>query len=133
MDRFKTIAVNVAVIAAISLLLLWGNTRYRQQSQYYLGERAMATGDYIAAIGGFEMAIHMYTPFSSLVGKSAQHLWNIGEELEQKGDLRRALVAYRALRSSFYAVHGLTRPGADWISRCDDRIAQLVWRLPTAR
>ena len=75
MDRMKTIAVNAAVIAVISLLLLWGNTRYRQQSQYNLGEKALAAGDYISAIGGFEMAIHMYTPFSSLVEKSAERLW----------------------------------------------------------
>ena len=133
MDRFKTIAVNAAVIAAVSLLLLWGNTRYRQQSQYDLGMKNLAAGDYIGAIGGFEMAIHMYTPFSSLVEKSAEQLWNIGEDLEKKGDLQRAVIAYRALRSSFYAVHGLTQPGADWIARCDEKIAQLVWRLPPAR
>jgi hypothetical protein len=133
MDRFKTIAVNAAVIAVISLLLFWGNTRYRQQAQYELGVKALAAGDYIGAIGGFEMAIHMYTPFSSLVGESAQQLWHIGEELERQGDLRRALIAYRALRSSFYAVHGLTQPGADWIARCDERVAQLVWKLPPAR
>ncbi len=132
MDRFKTIIVNAAVIVVVSLLLLWGDTRYRQQTQYDLGVKKLAAGDYIGAIGGFEMAIHMYTPFSPLVGKSAQELWNIGESLEKKGDLPRALVAYRALRSSFYAVHGLTQPGTDWIARCDDKIQRLVPQLPPA-
>lgn len=133
MDRLKTVAVNAAVVAAASLLLLWGNTCYRQHAQYNLGEKALAAGDYIGAIGGFEMAIHMYTPFSATVGRSAQQLWNIGEELEQKRDLRRALIAYRALRSSYYAVRGLSRPGTEWILRCDERIARLVQQMPQAR
>lgn len=132
MDRMKTFAVNAAVVAVISLLLLWGNTRYRQQAQYDLGTKALAAGDYIGAIGGFEMAIHMYTPFSSVVEQSARQLWQIGETLEKKGDLPRAIIAFRALRSSFYAVHGLNQPGADWIARCDDRIKQLLWRVKPA-
>lgn len=126
MDKMKTIAVNAAVIAVIAIALLWGNTRYRQQEQFSQGEKALASGDYIAAIGGFEMAIHMYSPFSSLVEKSAERLWSIGENMERKGDLRRALISYRALRSSFYAIRGLSQPGGAWIARCDERIAGLV-------
>jgi hypothetical protein len=132
MERMKTIAINAAVVAVIALALLWGNTRYRQQQQFTLGEKALATRDYIGAIGGFEMAIHMHAPFSSLEEKSAQRLWAIGEELERKGDPRRALIAYRALRSSFYAIRGLSQPGSGWIVRCDERIAQLVRQIPPA-
>ena len=126
MEKVKTIAVNVAAAALISLILIWGNTLYRQHVQFDKGEKALAAGDFTAAVAGFESAIHMYTPGSSLVEKSAQKLWEIAESTERKGDLTRALIAYRALRSSFYAVSGLFLPGTDWIERCDAKIAALV-------
>jgi tetratricopeptide (TPR) repeat protein len=130
MDKVKTIVINIAVIAAISLALIWGNTLYRQHSQFAKGEAALAAGDFTAAVAGYESAIHMYTPFSSLVERAAERLWVIGEGLAQRGDRERALIAYRSLRSSFYAVRGLTAPGKEWIARCDERIAQLVKQSP---
>jgi hypothetical protein len=126
MDKAKTIAVNGVVIAVASILLIWGNTWYRQRTQFNRGETALASRDYIAAIAGYEAAIHMYTPGSSLVGEAAEKLWSIGEGFERTGDTTRALIAYRSLRSSFYAVRGLSSPGREWIARCDDRIAALV-------
>ena len=68
----------------------------------------------------------MYTPASPLVERSAQRLWDLGETAQQRGDVARALIAYRSLRSSFYAVSGLYAPGKEWIRRCDARIAVLV-------
>ncbi len=126
MDKAKTIAVNGLVIAVAALLLIWGNTWYRQRTQFNRGETARAAGDQIAAIAGYEAAIHMYTPGSSLVQEAAAKLWSIGEGFERGGDPVRALIAYRSLRSSFYAVRGLHAPGTGWIARCDDRIAALV-------
>jgi tetratricopeptide (TPR) repeat protein len=126
MEKAKTIAVNIAVIAVIALVLIWGNTLYRQHAQFDKGEKALAAGNYIAAIAGYESAIHMYTPGSSLVGRAAEKLWGIGERYEQTGDREKALVAYRALRSSFYAVRGLYSPGSEWIARSEAKIAQLV-------
>lgn len=126
MDKAKTIAVNGLVIGVAALLLIWSNTWYRQWTQFNRGETAMVSRDYIAAIAGYEAAIHMYTPGSPLVGKAAGKLWAIGEEFERMGDGTRALIAYRSLRSSFYAVQGLSYPGREWIARCDERIAALV-------
>jgi len=126
MEKVKTIAVNVAAIALISIVLIWGNTLYRQHVQFEKGEKGMAVRDFPAAVAGYESAIHMYTPGSSLVERSAQRLWEIGQITERSGDIPHALIAYRALRSSFYAVAGINTPGKDWIARCDDRIAALV-------
>lgn len=126
MEKVKTIAINVAVAALIGIVLIWGNTLYRQHVQFENGEKGYAAGDFAAAVAGYESAIHMYTPGSSLVGKSAQKLWEIGQLFEQRHDVPRALIAYRALRSSFYAVAGLYSPGAEWIERADARIAVLV-------
>lgn len=126
MDKVKTIAINVAAIVAISLALLWGNTLYRQYVQFDKGEKAMLAGDFTAAVAGYEAAIHMYTPGSSVVPRAAQKLWDLGQMAEARHDAPRALIAYRALRSSFYAVAGIHAPGQDWIARCDARIADLV-------
>lgn len=126
MQRVKNVAVNVCIIALICMLLIWAETWHRQRAQIVKGEEALARGDYIAAISGFDSAIHMYTPGSPLVRKSAEKLWQMGEGLERRGDSQRALIAYRALRSSFYAVRGFSQPGRDWIVRCDAKIAALT-------
>jgi len=68
----------------------------------------------------------MYIPFHPMVEKSARQLWNIAESSERRGDINRALIAYRALRSSFYADRWLVTPGKEWIARCDTKIAALV-------
>jgi len=125
-ERIATIAVNAAVIALICLLLFIAGTWWRLQAQYALGEEAFRRGDFTGAVAGYESAIHMYIPFSHIIEKSAQQLWNIGENSERLGDVNRALIAYRALRSSFYAARWLVTPGMDWITRCDTKIAALV-------
>lgn len=126
MEQFKTIAVNIIVIAALSLFLLAVNTQYRQWSQFSKGEAAEKRGEYIQAMAGYESALHMYTPFSPLVTTAAERLWRMAEGAEQKGDKERALITYRALRSSFYSARWLVQPGEEWIKKSDERIAALV-------
>jgi len=126
MEKVKTIAVNGLVIAVVAIVLVWGNTWQRQRTQFQRGEAALAAGNYIAAIAGYESAIHMYTPGSAVVERSAEQLWALSEAFERSSDPTRALVAYRSLRSSFYAVRGLNSPGKAWIARCDGKIALLV-------
>lgn len=126
METAKTISVNIVCAALIAILMIWGNTTYRQWLQYQRGEAALAQGNHIAAIAGYEAALHMYTPFSPLVEKTAGRLWEMGERYEHSGDRVRALIAYRSLRSSFLAARWLFTPGGDWIDRCDERIARLT-------
>jgi hypothetical protein len=125
-ERIATIAVNAAVIIVICLLLFLAGTWWRLQDQFALGEAAFRRGDFTGAVAGYESAIHMYIPFNPTVEKSARQLWNIAESSERRGDVTRALIAYRALRSSFYADRWLMTPGLDWIARCDTKIAALV-------
>ncbi|HEY6007751.1 MAG TPA: hypothetical protein VIU40_05460, partial [Geobacteraceae bacterium] len=91
-------------------------------------------GDAINAIAGYEASLHMYTPASPLVERAAGRLWALAGELEQQGEREKALIAYRSLRSSFYAARGFTTPGRGWIERCDAKIAALVPQTqPTGR
>jgi hypothetical protein len=126
MEKAKTIAVNIIVISFLSVLMIWGNTWYRQSRQFDNGEEALAKKDLIAAITGYESTIHMYTPLSPLVERSAARLWEIAKQCETGGDPERALIACRSLRSSFYSTRGLFQPGREWIARCDAKIAELV-------
>jgi hypothetical protein len=125
-ERIKKTAANAAIIIVLSLLLFFAGTWWRMQSQFQLGEEALTRGDFTGALAGYESAIHMYIPFHPTIDKAAQKLWQLGEIAERQGDIGRALIVYRALRSAFYADRWLSQPGEDWIGRCDRRIAGLV-------
>jgi hypothetical protein len=122
----KKILLHIFLISVFFVVLFWGNTLFRQHSQFSLGEQAFARKDYSAAISGYASAIHMYTPGSSLVKTAASRLWSLGENLERAGDPERALIAYRSLRSACYAIRGLSNPGTEWIARCDGKLAKLT-------
>ena len=126
MEKAKSIAANLLVVAILSVLLIWGNTWYRQWRQFSKGEEAMANNDIIAAVADYSSAIHMYTPLSPLVERAAERLWEITNNCAEKGDTERALIACRSLRSSLYAVRSLYQPDKAWIARCDAKIAELI-------
>lgn len=126
MGTAKKIVLHIFLISVVFVVLFWGNTLFRQHHQFSTGEQALARKDISAAISGYASAIHMYTPGSSCVNTAAARLWSLGESLEQAGDTERALIAYRSLRSSFYAVRGLTNPGTEWIARCDRKLKKLT-------
>lgn len=110
----------------LAICLLWGTIWQRQQTQYREGETGQQRGDFMVALTGYESAIRMYLPFSPTVQRSAERIWTLAEEAEQRHDTERALIAYRSLRSAFYATRWLRQPGEDWISRCDAKIAALT-------
>lgn len=125
-EQVKTIVANSIVIILVSLLLFFASTWWRMNTQFNLGEAALRQGNVISAIAGFESALHMYIPFHPVIDKAAERLWQIGESNERMGDVTRALIAYRSLRSSFYAAHWLVTPGTAWIEKCDRKIAALA-------
>lgn len=125
-EQLKALIVNSVVIILISLLMFAASTWWRMNTQYKQGEAALRRGDFAGAVAGFESALHMYIPAHPTIEKAAGQLWQIGEANEKLGDIARALIAFRALRSSFYAAHWLVTPGSDWIAKCDKKIAALV-------
>lgn len=125
-EHVKKIIANSSVIILISLLIFFGSTWWRMNSQFNQGEAAFNNGDFPGAVAGFDSALHMYIPFHPTIEKAAVRLWQIGEANERLGDIKRSLIAYRSLRSSFYAAHWLVTPGVTWIERCDKKIAALL-------
>jgi len=94
--------------------------------EFKRGEEAMESRDYNEAITHYERSIHWYTPLNSYVARSAKRLWEIGTLAEENGNNDLALIAYRSLRSSFYAVRSFYIPYKEWIDKCDDKISHLV-------
>jgi len=125
-ENAKTILVNGIVTVVLCLLLFVAGTWWRMHTQFGLGEEAFRRGDFSGAVAGYESALHMYIPGHPAMEKAAHQLWIIGETNERLGDINRALIAYRALRSSFYAAKWLKTPGLDWISKCDRKISTLA-------
>lgn len=125
--RRKVISVvtQVFIVFIIMMAMIWGRTYYSQQKHYNDGEKALKAHNYKDAMTGYEWTIRMYTPFSSKVKDSCQKIWNIGQEYERRGQLGWALIAYRGLRSSIYAIRSAYTPYGEWIPRTDTRIRQL--------
>jgi len=125
-ERVKIILVNGIVIVILCLLLFFAGTWWRMHTQLALGEEAFRRGDFSGAVAGYESALHMYIPGHPAMERAAHQLWIIGETNERQGDINRALIAYRCLRSSFYAAKWLKTPGQEWIAKCDRKIGTLA-------
>jgi len=108
------------------LFMVFLKVNINARNEYQKGEAALKNRDCIQAITHFNRAIHWYSPGSKAVKDSIHALWGIGAQSEKSGDYAPALQAFRALRSSLYSVRSFYTPHADWIERCDDRIATII-------
>ena len=108
------------------LLLVLLKVNISARNEYRRGEVALENKDLTQAITYFDRAIHWYSPGNKAVKDSIHALWSIGAQSENRGDYAIALQAFRALRSSLYSVRSFYTPHADWIERCDDRIASIL-------
>ncbi len=124
--KAKEVITSVVVTMVIMIAMIWGRTYYSQRQQFFFGEDALKKRNIREAITGYESAIHMYTPGSGMVKTSIERLWQIGEMTERQGQYDWALIAYRSLRSSIYAVRSFYTPYPEWIERCDKKIAQIL-------
>ena len=128
MDRgrvFKIIRNGLAIFV-IMFAMVWVRTYYQGRAQYLEGEKNYKEGNLKEAITNYETAIHMYTPFGPYVPASARRLWEIGQAFEADSEYDWALISYRALRSSFYAVRSFYTPYPEWIARTEAEIDRIV-------
>jgi hypothetical protein len=134
MEKAKLIKFfrNALLVFVVLIAMVWVKTYFYGKEQFLAGEKAFAAGDYKTAISDYETAIHMYTPLSGYVPSSAQRLWEIGQGFENAGEYDWSLIAYRSLRSSFYAVRSFYTPYKDWIERSEKQI-DVVLALQGAR
>ena len=115
----------VAATIILAVAIIWINVYTRSVKYFNEGESFYKAGRLMEAVTSYETSAHAYTPFNSHVARSMDRMWEIGQLLE-KTDIPQALVAYRCLRSSVYAIRSLYMPYKEWIPKCDERIAALV-------
>jgi tetratricopeptide (TPR) repeat protein len=125
-DEIRQTVIIVTVTVVIAFGLFWGETYLRQRKEFLKGEEYYSNEDYKRAITSYESALHMYTPGSGKVATAADRLRTIAEYYEGQGDIEMALIAYRSLRSSFYAVRSFYTPYPEVIAHCEEKIEQLV-------
>ncbi|MBW1999038.1 MAG: hypothetical protein JRJ29_13885 [Deltaproteobacteria bacterium] len=116
----------VTGLVLVMFLMLWARAFYGSVKAYHKGEDFLKQENYIRAITYFDRSIHWYTPLNPYVRKSAERLWEIGEKAQEIGDNKLALIAYRTVRSGFYATSHFIIPYKEWIERAEARIATLV-------
>jgi hypothetical protein len=117
----------ILLTAFIAFGMVWVDVYQRSAKYYKEGEALFAQGKLLEAVTSYETSAHAYTPINSYVNKSMDRLWEIGQRLEkEKDDPDYALIAYRSLRSSVYAIRSFYMPYKEWIPKCDERIQALV-------
>jgi hypothetical protein len=121
----QVICVTVA-LGFVAFALVWIRAYYGSMRAYEQAEGYLAKHQQIKAITFLDRSIHWYTPLNPYVAKSAQRLWEICEQAEQRGDVQLALIAARTIRRGFLGVRSFYVPGKDWINRCDKKIAALM-------
>ena len=119
-------ALRVCSLLIAFIALLYAKTAYHARQDFALAEEAYTWGDHKAAITHYERTIKWYTPFSTVVRRAVERLWQLGTEAEARGDVSLALEAYQTLRSSLYAVQSFYIPYHAWIPKSEARIAPLL-------
>ena len=116
----------ILCLAAIGLFMVWARAFYGSMQAYQKGETYLEEKQYVRAVTFFDRSIHWYTPFNPYVRKSAERLWEIGEQAEKQGDIRLALIAFRTIRSGFYGASHFRTPGMAWIKKSERKINALL-------
>jgi hypothetical protein len=124
--RILRVPLMILGVIAILMMMLFIRSFYGSMKTFEKGEELLHLNEKIRAITYFDRSIHWYTPFNPYVEKSARRLWEIGEKAEKDGDLRLALIAYRAIRGGFYAASHFIVPGRGWIDKSEKKIENLI-------
>jgi hypothetical protein len=115
----------IVLIVVVFLAMVWMRAYYGSMKAYEEGERHFEKDQFVQAITFFDRSIHWYTPYNPYVEKSAKKLWEIGERGQRDGDIKLALIAFRAIRGGFYSARSFYTPGENWIRMSEKKIHEL--------
>ena len=116
----------ILILIVVVLIMLWGKAFLGSRKAHKQGEIYLKAHQYIQAVTYFDRSIHWYAPFNPYVRRSAELLWEIGDHAEKEGDIKLALIAFRAIRRGFIAASHVVVPGRGWIEKCEARINDLM-------
>ncbi len=124
----KRTLATVFSLLGLFLLVVAARVVWSARRELLQARRQLAQGRTDQAILHFRRAAHWYAPGNPYSTAALEHLWALGQEAEQGGERKRALLAYRAMRSSILASRSFYTPHEKWLSRANDRIATLMAR-----
>jgi hypothetical protein len=121
--------VKIGIIGLVMLLSIASvviKVALDSRREYRTALLALSQNEPNQAMVHLERCIHYYTPLNGSVRAAVQKIWAMGEQAEANSQPEQALLAYRTLRSSLYAIRSFYTPYETWIARCDGKIATLV-------
>lgn len=118
--------LRIIALIVVIIVLIWVRAFYGSVENYRKGEKFLKEDQTVRAITFFDRSLHWYTPFNPYVEKSAERLWEIGNRAMQRKDTRLALIAFRTIRSGFYAASHFVIPGKGWIEKSESKINDLL-------
>jgi hypothetical protein len=93
-------------------------------------EALLTQGELDAAVVHYRRAARWYAPGSPYHVQALERLAQLGGDAEAKGDVDRALHAYRSLRGAILATRSLYIPESARLTAANQRIAALMAELP---
>lgn len=124
--RISSLIVKTVSFACLLLFMLWARVFYGSMEDYKTGEALLKENQTVRAITYFDRSLHWYAPLNPYVQKSAQKLWEIGDQAERAGDVKLAFIAFSTIRSGFYGSSHFIVPGQQWIEKSESRMRNLV-------
>ncbi|NIU44247.1 MAG: hypothetical protein GWN72_08335 [Nitrospinaceae bacterium] len=121
-----TILTVVLILSGSTIIKIYLNA----QGELNQAQQRVAENELEEAVTHYERSLQWFVPALDLQEKAAQGLWDIGETYETKGEEKKALNTFRRLRGAFYSVRSFYTPGVKWITRCNEKIATLMARMP---
>jgi hypothetical protein len=117
-------------IAAFVLFVVALRVVSSARQELLQAEASLAQGELDAAVVHYRRAARWYAPGSPYHVRALERLMQLAHEAEAKGDVARALHAYRALRGAIMATRSLYVPERARLSAANQHIAVLMAELP---
>ncbi|MFC1852887.1 hypothetical protein ACFL27_22030 [candidate division CSSED10-310 bacterium] len=118
--------IKFSLLIIIVMGLIWGNTYYRQVKYFKKAENLRSQKKILESIAFYEAAIRMYTPWSSKVQKSIENIWHIGENYQKSNSIEHALIAFRSLKTSLYAIRSFYSPFRLYRDKAEEKVSLLM-------
>ena len=119
----------VIIKALVAVLLITAALGVRvlvlERGHYMRAEAHLEAGETKLAIREYGSALGLYLPGSPYARRSAERLWQLGQEFEREGKPMWAQMSYSTLRSALYGARSFYTPGMGWIKKTDQRISAL--------
>jgi hypothetical protein len=127
--RVRGLLKGLAIVAFVVFILVLRVVASARQ-ELAEADASLAEGKVDSAVVHYRRAARWYAPASPYHVRALERLARLGHDAEVKGDIERALHAYRSLRGAIMATRSLYMPEPARLAAANRRIATLMAELP---